>query len=226
MSRARQAEQGSVLERVRDRLGTGVVTDALTRLSLDGWMDGVLPMRPDARVVGPAATVRCAPRRGTDALGKTMYELIRGYRPGDVLVIEANGARSSVFGGNIARCGEVQGLAAMITDGRCRDWGESSALRMAVFCRGATVRLPVDLEIVAVDVPVSCGNAQVRPGDLIVADVDGVVVVPQSRIEAVMYEVEQLLDLERELARIIESVGPIADIEAVLRRKRARRAQG
>ena len=226
MGRDRQAEQGSGLARVRGRLGTGVLTDALTRLGLDGWMDGVLPMRPDALVIGPAATVRCAPRRGTDTLGKTMYELIRRCRPGDVLVIEANGVRSSVFGGNMARCGDVQGLAAMITDGRCRDWGDSSGLRMAVFCRGPTVRLPADLEIVACNVPVSCGNAQVHPGDLIVADVDGVVVVPQSRIEAVLYEVEELLELEAELGRIIESQGPVADIEAVLRRKKTRRAQG
>jgi regulator of RNase E activity RraA len=225
MATDRQAERGSGLGRVRDRLSTGVVTDALSRLGLDGWMDGVLPMRPDAVAIGPAATVRCAPRRGTDALGKTMYELIRGCRPGDVLVIEAGGARSSVFGGNMARCGDVRGLAAMITDGRCRDWGESSGLRMAVFCRGPTVRLPVELEIVAFDVPVSCGNAQVHPNDLVVADADGVVVVPRSRIEAVMHEVEELLELEAELGRIIEAQGPVADIEAVLRRKKMRRAQ-
>lgn len=219
-------ERRSRLEGLRDQISTGIVTDALTRLGLDGWMDEVLPMRPGPVAIGPAVTVRCAPRRGADSLGKTMYELIRACKAGDVLVIEAQGAPSSVFGGNMARCGDLQGLAAMITDGRCRDFGESSALRMSVFCRGPTVRLPKDLEVTAVNVPVSCGGAQVLPGDLIVADIDGVVVVPKSRVEDVLLQVEDLIALEAELGGIIEARGPISSIEAVLKRKKIAKTAG
>ena len=70
MNDRQQGQDGRNLQRIRDRLATGVITDALTRMGLDGWMDQVLPMRPDAVVVGPAYTVRCAPRRGADGLGK------------------------------------------------------------------------------------------------------------------------------------------------------------
>jgi 4-hydroxy-4-methyl-2-oxoglutarate aldolase len=222
MNDQRTGPDGAILQRIRDRLATGVITDALTRMGLDGWMDQVLPMRPDAVVVGAAYTVRCAPRRGTDGLGKTLYQIIRECQRGDVLVIEAIGSRTSVFGGNIARTGDVHGLAGIVTDGHCRDWGQSSKLRMGVFCRGPTVRLPNDLEIVAQNVPITCGGAQVNPGDLIVADIDGVCVVPSSKMQ-LLIEVEDLLEIEDEIAKVIDKSGPIDDIHALLKRKKARK---
>jgi 4-hydroxy-4-methyl-2-oxoglutarate aldolase len=223
MNDRQQGQDGRNLQRIRDRLATGVITDALTRMGLDGWMDQVLPMRPDSVAVGPAYTVRCAPRRGTDGLGKTLYQIIRECQRGDVLVIEAIGTGTSVFGGNIARTGDVHGLASIVTDGHCRDWGQSSKLRMGVFCRGPTVRLPNDLEIVAQNVPITCGGAQVNPGDLIVADIDGVCVVPSSKMRDLLIEVEDILEIEDEIAKVIDRAGPIADIHALLKRKKARK---
>lgn len=223
MSNRKPAAYDAVLDRLRNQIVTGVVTDALTRLGLDGWMDQVLPMRPGAAVIGPAYTVRCAPRRGADGLGKNLYQIIRECARGDVLVIEAIGSNTSVFGGNIANCGDVQGLAGIVTDGRCRDYGESSKLRMGVFCRGPTVRLPNDLEIVAQNVPITCGGAQVNPEDLIVADIDGVCVIPSSKIEQAMTEIEDILEIEGEIGKIIGKSGPIADLQALLKRKKTRK---
>jgi 4-hydroxy-4-methyl-2-oxoglutarate aldolase len=214
---------GSMLERIRDRLVTGVVTDALTRMGLDGWMDNVLPMRSDSIVIGPAYTVRFAPRRGADGLSKTLYQIIRECKPGDVLVIEALGTKTSVFGNNIARTGDVHGLAGIVTDGRCRDYGESAALRMGVFCAGPTVRLPNDLEIVAQNVPITCGGAQVNPGDLIVADVDGVCVIPSSKIELALIEIEEILGIEDEIRKVIDAKAPVSEIQTLLKRKKIRK---
>jgi 4-hydroxy-4-methyl-2-oxoglutarate aldolase len=223
MSSLKTEAYSAVLDRLRNQIVTGVVTDALTRLGLDGWMDQVLPMRPGAAVVGPAYTVRCAPRRGADGLGKNLYQVIRECERGDVLVIEAIGTNTSVFGGNIANCGDVQGLAGIVTDGRCRDYGESSKLRMGVFCRGPTVRLPNDLEIVGQNVPITCGGAQVNPRDLIVADIDGVCVIPSSKIEPALTEIEEILEIEAEIGKVIAKSGPIADIQALLKRKKTRK---
>jgi 4-hydroxy-4-methyl-2-oxoglutarate aldolase len=216
-------QSAAVPEDLQKKMATGVVTDALTRLGLDGWMDGVLPMRANSVVVGPAYTVRCAPRRGVDGLGKNLYQIIRECKKGDVLVIEAIGTNTSVFGGNIATCGDVHGLAGIVTDGRCRDFAESSKLRMGVFCRGPTVRLPNDLEIVSQDVPVSCGGAQVHPGDLIVADVDGVCVIPSSKIHQAMIEIEEIMQIEVEIGNVIRSGGALADLQALLKRKKTRK---
>jgi 4-hydroxy-4-methyl-2-oxoglutarate aldolase len=224
MSNRHLGANAAALDRLRNRIVTGVVTDALTRLGLDGWMDQVLPMRPDATVIGPAYTVRCAPRRGADGLGKNLYQIIRECERGDVLVIEALGTNTSVFGGNIANCGDVQGLAGIVTDGRCRDYGESSKLRMGVFCCGPTVRLPHDIEIVAQDIPITCGGAQVNPGDLIVADIDGVCVIPSSKIGQAIVEIEEILEIESEIGKVISKAGPIADIQALLKRKKTRKS--
>jgi len=223
MSGQRAAISKGLLGDLRGQLTTGVVTDALSRLGLDGWMDLIFPVKPGVRVVGPAVTVRYAPRRGADRLNKTLYEIIRTFAAGDVLVIEAAGTGTSVFGGNIAQCGNVQGIGAMITDGRCRDHREMVALTMPVFCRGSTVRLPTDLELTAVNVPITCGGAQVNPSDLIVADDDGVVVIPNGQIDAVLYQIDEILGIEAELSKAIRSRAPIAEIDSILKRKKTRR---
>lgn len=202
---------------------TGVATDALVRLGLEGWMDGVLPVSPMARVAGPAATIRYAPRRGTGQPARSIYELIRTFEPGSVLVIESGGTRTSVFGGHMAAQGQVHGLAGMITDGRCRDFPEMAALEMPVFCAGRTVRLPSHLELVAHDVPISCGGAQVRPGDFIIGDADGVVVVPASETEAFLRQADDIARIEKELGQAIRAKASMTDIHAILERKRARR---
>ena len=213
----------AILGRLRNQIVTGVVTDALTRLGLDGWMDQVFPMRPGPTIIGPAYTVRCAPRRGADGLGKNLYQIIRECERGDVLVIEAISTNTSVFGGNIATCGDVQGLAGIVTDGRCRDYGDSSKLRMGVFCRGPTVRLPNDLEIVGQNLPITCGGAQVNPEDLIVGDIDGVCVIPSSKITEALAEIEEIIEIEGEIGKVIAKSGPIADLQALLKRKKTRK---
>lgn len=210
---------GRIDPRLR-KLVTGVVTDTLARMGLDGWMTGVFPARTDATVVGPAVTVRYSPRRGADQLGRSYYEIIHSCKPGDVLVIEAGGTQTSVFGGNMATYGQVNGLAAMITDGRCRDFGEMMRMKMPVFCQGPTVRLPMELEVTGFNVPITCGGSQVNPGDLVVADIDGVVVIPKSRLEDVLREYKLLESVESDLAKACQTGVPPADILAILKRKK------
>ena len=102
MAKSKSAKTSTARDRALVKLRsvpTGVATDALTRLGLDGWMDGVLPVSPKGRVAGLAVTLRHAPRRGVDQSARNIYELIRTFEPGSVLVIEAGGTRTSVFGG-------------------------------------------------------------------------------------------------------------------------------
>ena len=221
--RTTPAARARLLARLAE-VPTGVATDALTRLGIGGWMDGVLPLSPTARVAGPAVTLRYAPRRGADRLAKNVYELIRTFAPGSVLVIEAGGARTSAFGGNMAEQGQAHGLAGMITDGHCRDFPEMVELEMPVFTGGRAVRLPLDLELVAREVPISCGGAQVLPGDFVIGDADGVVVVPGDHMEAALYQAEDLMAIEDELGRAIAKKMSMAKINAILARKKTTRS--
>ena len=78
-------------------------------VSREGWT-ACCRYRPGTRVAGPAATIRYAPRRGVGQSSQSIYELIRTFEPGSVLVIESGGTRTSVFGGNMAAQGQVHGL--------------------------------------------------------------------------------------------------------------------
>ena len=205
------------------KIPTGVVTDTLSRLGIGGWMHGVYPVRGEGPMVGPAVTIRFGPARGVDQLPMTFYQIIRTFEPGSVLVIEAAGTDSSTHGCNIATCGQVQGLAGMVNDGRCRDFGEIGQLHMPVFCKGPTNRLPKEIELVAYNVPITCGGAQVNPGDIIMGDGDGVLVVPKGSIKDVLYQAPDVALVEADLERAVKTGAPNEVIAAVLKRKKIHR---
>lgn len=205
---------------------TSWATDGLGRLGMGSWMDDVAPLNPSWRVHGRVRTLKYVPRTGIKRPGLSPYTIIRAFEPGDVLVIATGGTRSWLFGENIAHLALYQGLKGMVTDGRARDAGELKELDIPIFARGVSARPPSDLELAAVDVPVECGGAQVRPGDLLIGDIDGIVIVPNQAAEALITEVEDLAMLEKLQEEAIEARAPLADIQAVLDRKKKRKGAG
>ncbi len=202
-------------------LQSGVVTDALVRLGLEGWMDYVLPMGPGGRLAGPAVTVKYAPRRGIGASKENLYSIIRRCKPGDVLVIEALGTDCWILGENVAHAALYQELAGIVLDGRVRDAAEIREMELPVFCRGASVRPHAPfMELVDYNVPINCAGAQVHPGDIIVGDADGIVVVPASKLPEVMVQVRDIAALELEQEEAIAQGKSLEVIGEILRRKK------
>jgi 4-hydroxy-4-methyl-2-oxoglutarate aldolase len=202
-------------------LQSGVVTDALVRLGLEGWMDYVLPMEPGSRLAGPAVTVKYAPRRGIGASKENLYSIIRRCKPGDVLVIEALGTDCWILGENVAHAALYQELAGIVLDGRVRDAAEIREMELPVFCRGASVRPHAPfMELVDYNVPINCAGAQVHPGDIIVGDADGIVVVPASKLSEVMVQVRDIAALEKEQEEAIAQGKSLEVIGEILRRKK------
>lgn len=100
--------------------------------------------------------------------------------PGDVLVVDARGVMGyAVLGGNLAKNLKKQGLAGVVIDGVVRDWQEIQGHGLPVFCRGFTMAASPKTGPGEVNVPVACGGVVVQPGDVIVADSNGVIVVPR-----------------------------------------------
>jgi regulator of RNase E activity RraA len=97
-------------------------------------------------------------------------------------------------------------------------------LDIPIFCKGRSARMPVTTEIVAVDVPVNCGGAQVRPGDIVVGSNDGVLVLPGSRIDDILYQLEDMEEIERTLQAAIRNGRPLKEIEALAGRKKKLRS--
>jgi 4-hydroxy-4-methyl-2-oxoglutarate aldolase len=147
-----------------------------------GFMDpAIRAMQSDVRIAGPAVTVRAPGMDGT-IVGYALGQV----RPGDVLVIDRCGDhRHAAFGGLVAYACKVAGLAGVIIDGVATDIGEVRQYKVPLWCRGlsavTTKRIGLAGEFC---VPVSCGGVAVNPGDVIIADECGIVVMPRGDAEA------------------------------------------
>ncbi len=96
-------------------------------------------------------------------------------------------------------------------------------LSIPVFCKGRSARMPISTEIVAVDVPVNCGGAQVRPGDVVVGSHDGVLVL-KSRVDEILYQLEDMEEIEQTLQAAIRNGRPLKEIEALAGKKKKLRS--
>ncbi len=158
-------------------------------LSRDRVMDtGIHPLWSDMpRVAGPAYTVRCAP--GDNLM---LHAAIYRAAPGSVIVIETGGDMDyAVAGGNVCAVAQKHGITAFVIDGVIRDLAEARANRFPVFARGV-IPIPGGKEIIQpLKQPITCGGVAVSPGDVVVADEEGIVVVPAVRADDVLKDAQR-----------------------------------
>ena len=166
-------------------LDTPGVSDAMDRLGLAGQCLGIAPLENYASaVVGPAFTVRyvaCGQPAGT------VGDFIDEVGEGDILVID-NGGRTdaTVWGDIMTQYAGLRGIAATVIDGVCRDVARALGDGYPLFTRGRFMRTGKDrVEVAEVNCPVSIGTARVVARDIVVADANGVVVVPRERAREV-----------------------------------------
>ncbi len=200
-------------------LPSGIVCDALGRLGLSGFTDGLYPIRNDTKMAGRARTVQFAPRRGVGNADFNIYRYIRSLDKGDILVIATDCSNSWIYGENMAHEAHYHGLAGIVADCMARDGQELESMNIPCYARGLAVRPPA-FQFVATDVPVSLAGAQVHPGDMMVGDADGIVVVPSARLADVVYQARDLLDLESQQEKAIRDRIPLDDLLAVMGKKR------
>ncbi|WP_272878816.1 fumarylacetoacetate hydrolase family protein [Rothia nasisuis] len=210
-----QAGEGPVLTDELRRLLQAVPTAGLSaQLRARGLnkvvIEGVYPQTPGTKVVGTAKTLRFVPNRedlfkahggGYNAQKRCFDEV----REGEIIVIEARGeSGSGTLGDILALRAKHRGAAGVITDGGVRDYAAVKDIGLPVFTQGphpaVLGRKHVPWEV---DVAVACGNATVLPGDIIVGDDDGAIVIPP----ALAAEVAQAAyDKEHEDAWVAEQV--------------------
>ena len=175
-----------VLEKL-DRLPTGNVADNNSSVPRQGVMDsGIKPLDPKSHMVGRAVTVRCYPG---DNLA--LHQGIYAAHPGDVLVCDCHGyTEAGHFGDIMALACLEREIAGVVIDGSCRDAEDIKALGLPVFVRALNPSGTVKQSLGEVNVPVSCGSVAVRPGDIVLGDCDGVVVVPKEKEDEVFAHAE------------------------------------
>src|SRR5262245_15056531 len=154
-------------------------------------------------MVGRAATSLAKPappESATPALStKHSVEMIDEAKPGEVGVIVMEGTLDIAAMGNLmGTAATVRGMAGMVLDGGIRDVWDIRRMGLTVYARSSTPSTAVGhYATVAKNVPVDCAGVTVRPGDIIVADEDGVVVVPQERAEEVLKKSKEIDDREQ-----------------------------
>lgn len=161
-----------------------------------GAMDcGIKPLLPEFRLAGVALTVNCAP--GDNLI--LHYALTQG-QPGDVLVIDAKGFLECGHMGDVMSFAARQaGFAGIVIDGSVRDSAGVIEMNYPVFARGLSIKAPTKNQPGKLNVPILCGGVLVRPGDVIVGDRDGLVVIDPSKLQSVIDAAEERERHETEL---------------------------
>jgi regulator of RNase E activity RraA len=171
-------------------IGSATATSELRRLGIrNATIVGPVSMTPGIAVVGPALTLQFMPKR-EDLYPDAEYvepeqqlhrHVLYHTRPGDIVVVDARGDMSSgVFGEMMMTYFRGRGGLGVVIDGAIRDSLEIKRLGLGLWLRGVTPNFHTQTNIFpfAVNVPIACGGVTVMPGDIIVADDDGAVVVP------------------------------------------------
>ena len=189
-------------------LSTTNVSDAMDALGIHGATYGIRPMwHTMEKVLGPAVTLKMTAAGQTKGKYHLGVRAIDAAEPGDVIVVD-NGGRidTSCWGGVLATGASVKGISGVVIDGACRDLDECIEMGFPVYARAticATARGRVMEE--ATNVMVSFHGVQVRPGDIVMGDITGVVFIPQERLEDVVAKAETLLEKEEAMCCDIKS---------------------
>ncbi|SAL82431.1 diguanylate cyclase [Caballeronia terrestris] len=185
----------------------------------------VKPLSPNMKVAGPAVTVEVRPG---DNLA--IHAALAIAQPGDVIVVDGKGDQSCALIGEImAAQAHATGIAGLVLDGAVRDSHELANGVFPVFSAGLNPCGPTKGVAGRVNKPISAGGATVNPGDLIVGDADGVVVIPRDQVAAVIELAQKKLDAETKrieairngdtraawLEKELRAVGMLADDEAL-----------
>jgi len=182
-----------------------ILADAMGRSNAMGCE--VRPMWPGARLVGRAVTARPA---GTELAA--VFDAIDLAQPGDVVVVEGPGAASVAFWGeNTSLSARNRGAVGAVIGAPCRDVAAHARLGFPVFATGATPRAGVFGSRGETQVPVSVGGMVVRPGDALLGDENGVVVVPVERLVAVMSAVPEALARDRAIQAALAAGGTVGE---------------
>jgi regulator of RNase E activity RraA len=177
-------------------LPSSTISDALDRLGLPGSVDGLKPMSAGMRIAGQAVTLAYLP---VGPAGGTVGDFLHLAEAGDVIVIDNRGRLDCTVWGNIlTEAAKAKGIAATVIEGVNRDVGESREIGYPIWSRAAHMRTGKDrVALAATNVPVVLGHVRVDPGDLVCADDNGVVVVPQT-VAARILEVARSIEVKED----------------------------
>jgi regulator of RNase E activity RraA len=189
-------------------ISSATATGELNRLGVrNAQIMGPRSWTPGAVAVGPALTLQFMPKREdlyneseyTDPEKQLHRHVLYHAQPGDMVVVEARGSLSSgIFGEMMLTYFKGRGGLGVVIDGCIRDYPKAKDIGLGLWLKGVTPNFHTQTTLMpfAVNVPVACGDTLVMPGDIIIADDDGAVLVPQQMAPIVAQKTNEHEDWE------------------------------
>ena len=183
-------------------LDTTCVSDAMDRLGIKCALHGIKPIVEGAKICGPAFTVHYVPC-GTEK--GTVGDFIDDVKSGEVIVIDNSGRTDcTVWGDIMSIVADRTGIEGTVIDGVCRDLPTIKRLKYPIFSKGYYMSTGKDrVEVDAINIPIAVSGVQVRPGDIILGDESGVIVIPLDRAEDVLEVANQIDEKEKAIEEAV-----------------------
>ncbi|MHB1003683.1 MAG: 3-hexulose-6-phosphate synthase [Thermoleophilia bacterium] len=194
---------------VLEMVSTANISDAMHR---KGELPGVNPVFPGIRMAGPAVTVRTCPGDWAKPV-----EAIAAAQEGDVLVIDAGGVPPAVWGELATHSALQRRLAGVVIFGAVRDTPEIRELRFPAFASAVTPTAGEPKGFGELGVPVNIARTKIYPGDWIVGDDDGLVVIPRASVVEVANRAMDVLERENRLRREIQDGSTLSEVAYLLK---------
>lgn len=189
-------------EKLTDRLAeytTGNLCNA--HVAVQAMHSRIAPLFKGARLAGTARTVKIIAGQNA-AIHRAVYLA----KSGEVLVVDAGGSTYyGPFGDILARACMARGIKGLIIDGTVRDSAEITELHFPVFCTGRNPAVTAKTEAGEVNIEIRCGDVRVEPGDFVVGDADGVVVIPHRLARDVAEKARAVVAKEENILRQLEA---------------------
>ena len=185
-------------------LSTAAISDALGTFGMIGGCLGISPVISGLKMAGRAFTVKYVP---VGSVKGTVGDYIDDLGPGDVVVLDNNGRTDcTVWGDILTVTAKIKGVEGTVIDGVCRDVPGIREEQYPIFTRGRFMVTGKDRVMVqAMQIPVSVGKVQVKPGDILVGDDSGVVVVPWEIAEDVLSSAQAIEEAENSIVQAVKS---------------------
>ncbi len=199
------------------KLDSCAVSDAQDKLGIKGTVIGILPLYETGRIAGRAVTFKLKTKGNETTVRHLGTAAVEAADPGDIIVCDHRG-RTDVagWGGILSTAAKTKGVVGVIIDGASRDVDEAKGLGLPLFARAA-VPLTARGRIVeeSTNEPIEIGGVSLAPGDYIIADNSGVVVVPQDRVTEVVPEAENIVAREQAMAADVMAGKSVVEVMGI-----------
>jgi regulator of RNase E activity RraA len=196
------------------RLDSCAVSDALDRLKIQGAVLGLSQLSTTNRIAGRAVTVKLGNDDGRTVKRHLCTAAVEASGPGDIIVVAHNGRLDAAgWGGILSLAAKIRAVEGVVIDGACRDIDESRELGLPLYGRTA-VPVTARGRVIEYDwnLPVLVAGVLVAPGDLVIADGSGVVVVRKEEAADVVSTAEQILSREKRMAEDVRAGRPVSQV--------------